>query len=130
MPLKVLPAIKEGEGPFGVASVNGRSVPVFASVVDQLAALYGHGCRRKGDAKVTFGTGAFALVVAGHERPELPNGILPTVGWGRPEDVTLISNLQPDANISSAISTANEAPTAHPTIPKLIPPRLKENSCV
>ena len=82
VPLEVLPAIKEGEGPFGVASVNGRSVPVFASVVDQLAALYGHGCRRKGDAKVTFGTGAFALVVAGHERPELPNGILPTVGWG------------------------------------------------
>ena len=47
-----------------------------------------------------------------------------------PEDVTLISNLQPDANISSAISTANEAPTAQPTIPKSIPPRLKENSCV
>lgn len=82
VPLELLPEIKEGEGSFGEVSVNSKSVPVFASVVDQVAALYGHGCRRKGDAKVTFGTGAFALVVAGHERPELPNGILPTVGWG------------------------------------------------
>lgn len=82
VPLDVLSAIEEGDEPFGAASVNGRSVPVLASVVDQVAALYGHGCRRKGDAKVTFGTGAFALVVAGHGRPELPNGILPTVGWG------------------------------------------------
>ena len=47
-----------------------------------------------------------------------------------PEDVTLINNLQPDANISSAMSTANEAPTAQPTIPKSIPPRPNENSCV
>jgi hypothetical protein len=40
--------------------------------------------------------------------------------------VTLIKSLQPDANISSAISTAYEAPTAQPTIPNSIPPRLNE----
>jgi glycerol kinase len=82
VPLDVLPAIEEGHEPFGAASANVRSIPVLASVVDQVAALYGHGCRRKGDAKVTFGTGAFALTVTGHGRPDLPNGILPTVGWG------------------------------------------------
>jgi glycerol kinase len=82
VPLELLPEIEDDEQPFGEVSVNGKSVPMLASVVDQVAALYGHGCRRKGDAKVTFGTGAFALVVAGYERPELPNGILPTVGWG------------------------------------------------
>jgi glycerol kinase len=85
VPLEMLPEINNGEGAFGEATVNGRSVPILASVVDQVAALYGHGCRRKGDAKVTFGTGAFALVVAGHGRPVLPNGILPTVGWGAAE---------------------------------------------
>jgi glycerol kinase len=81
VPVDLLPEIKEGEDAFGEVTMNGRSVPVLASVVDQVAALYGHGCRRKGDAKVTFGTGAFALAITGHERPELPGGILPTVGW-------------------------------------------------
>ena len=32
-----------------------------ASLVDQQAALFGHGCRKPGQAKITFGTGAFAL---------------------------------------------------------------------
>jgi glycerol kinase len=44
---------------------DARGIPVTASLVDQQAALFGHGCRRKGDAKITFGTGAFALAVAG-----------------------------------------------------------------
>jgi glycerol kinase len=34
----------------------------------QQAALFGHGCRKPGDAKITFGTGAFALAIAG-EKP-------------------------------------------------------------
>jgi glycerol kinase len=57
-------------------------VPLTASVVDQQAALYGHGCRRRGDAKITFGTGAFALVVTGEEIIRAPEiGLLPTVAW-------------------------------------------------
>jgi glycerol kinase len=55
----------------------------MASVVDQIAALYGHGCRAAGDAKITFGTGAFALAIAGPAPPQnLPDGVIPTVGWG------------------------------------------------
>ena len=34
-----------------------------------------------------------------------------------PADVTLMSNSQPEVNSSSATRTANDAPTAHPTIP-------------
>jgi glycerol kinase len=50
--------------------------------VDQQAALFGHGCRRKGDAKVTFGTGAFALAVAGETVPRDPeSGLEATVAW-------------------------------------------------
>jgi len=57
-------------------------VPVTASVVDQQAALYGHGCRRRGETKITFGTGAFALAVTGEEIVRAPQiGLLPTVAW-------------------------------------------------
>ena len=61
---------------------RGKPVPVTASVVDQQASLYGHGCRQAGDAKITFGTGAFALVVTGSELRRSPEqGLLPTVAW-------------------------------------------------
>jgi len=50
--------------------------------VDQQAALFGHGCRRKGDAKITFGTGAFALAVAGSAVPRDPeSGLEATIAW-------------------------------------------------
>lgn len=82
VPMECLPDILPCMGDFGEATVNGHSIPITASVVDQQAALYGHGCRKTGDAKITFGTGAFALAVTGptlHQSPK--GGLLPTVAW-------------------------------------------------
>ncbi|MGD1876111.1 MAG: FGGY family carbohydrate kinase, partial [Kiloniellaceae bacterium] len=67
VPLEALPEIVATTGDFGAMTVAGKSVPVTASIVDQQAALYGHGCRHAGDGKITFGTGAFALMVTGAE---------------------------------------------------------------
>lgn len=78
VPAECLPEIRATTGPFG----QHRGVPVAASIVDQQAALFGHGCSRPGDAKITFGTGAFALAVAGPSRADGRGaGILPTVAW-------------------------------------------------
>ncbi|NTE83985.1 glycerol kinase [Agrobacterium tumefaciens] len=76
VPLDCLPTIGPVDGGFG--AVDGT--PIRVSIVDQQAALYGHGCRKAGDCKITFGTGAFLLAVAGHGRP-LTGELLPTVGW-------------------------------------------------
>ena len=82
VPMQVLPQVVPTTGDFGSLSQRGRPVPVTASVVDQQASLYGHGCRRSGDAKITFGTGAFALAVTGEQLQRSPEqGLLPTVGW-------------------------------------------------
>ncbi len=82
VPLSALPEIVPTTGDFGVVSVAGQRLPVTASLVDQQAALYGHGCRAAGDAKITFGTGAFALMVTGGEILQAPErGLLPTVAW-------------------------------------------------
>ncbi len=80
---------REALPPIGVTAgeVIGHiaGVPVTASVVDQQAALYGHGCRRPGDAKITFGTGAFALALTGpHVVHGSKSGLLPTVAWKTP----------------------------------------------
>ncbi len=55
---------------------------VTASMVDQQAALFGHGATKPGDGKITFGTGAFALALVGNKRPVADqSGLLPTVAW-------------------------------------------------
>jgi glycerol kinase len=78
VPLDCLPEIRATAGNFGTIG----KVPVTANVVDQQAALFGHGCRKAGDAKITFGTGAFALCLAG-AKPlrDVASGLLPTIAW-------------------------------------------------
>ncbi len=78
VPVTCLPEIRPTIADYG--SIDG--VPITAAVVDQQAALFGHGCREPGDAKITFGTGAFALAVTGEEIARAPEkGLLPTVAW-------------------------------------------------
>lgn len=82
VPIELLPEIVPTTGDFGALKTANQLIPVTASVVDQQAALYGFGCRRQGDTKFTFGTGAFALMVTGdtiHQAPE--QGLLPTIAW-------------------------------------------------
>lgn len=78
VPIECLPEIRATTGDFGAVG----KAPVTASLVDQQAALFGHGCRRTGDAKITFGTGAFALAVAGSEVPrDASSGLESTIAW-------------------------------------------------
>lgn len=78
VPVDHLPPIRATVGDFG----TWRGMPVTASVVDQQAALYGHGCRAAGDTKITFGTGAFVLALTGQTLVrDADSGLLPTVAW-------------------------------------------------
>ncbi len=78
VPPETLAAIMPTTGPFG----EYHGVPVRASVVDQQAALFGHGCRRPGEAKITFGTGAFALALTEFPSPSSNlTGLISTVAW-------------------------------------------------
>jgi glycerol kinase len=82
VPVETLPKIVPTTGDFGALKTAGGTIPITASVVDQQAALYGFGCRQSGDAKITFGTGAFALMVTGEKIYRQPEqGLLPTVAW-------------------------------------------------
>ncbi|MGF6178793.1 FGGY family carbohydrate kinase [Ensifer sp. 4252] len=87
VPIECLPPIAPVDA--GSGTIDG--IPVKVSIVDQQAALYGHGCRRPGDCKITFGTGAFLLAVAGNERPLAGGGLLPTVAWQRREERTVFA---------------------------------------
>jgi len=91
IPPGVLPEIRDTDAGFGVCSSAGTisalgsalaGVPIVASVVDQPAALAGHGCLDAGDAKATFGTGCFVYANTGAARPR-GGGTLATVAWKR-----------------------------------------------
>ncbi|WP_103256506.1 FGGY family carbohydrate kinase [Tabrizicola aquatica] len=103
VPLDALPKIGPTSGELGNLPCGGRLV---ASIVDQQAALYGHGCRTPGAAKVTFGTGAFVQCLTGRlVRPDQP-GPLPTVAWqaqGQPVTYAL------DGGVYAAASAVNWA---------------------
>ncbi|KNY15834.1 glycerol kinase [Shinella sp. SUS2] len=78
VPRHCLPDIAAVNETFG--TIGGT--PVKVSIVDQQAALYGHDCRKPGDCKITFGTGAFLLSVTGDRRPPASD-LLPTIAWHR-----------------------------------------------
>jgi glycerol kinase len=83
VPPEALPEITASSGDLGTVPVGARQVPLTASIVDQQAALYGHGCRQPGDAKITFGTGAFALALTGALPPPGVTAALATIAWQR-----------------------------------------------
>jgi glycerol kinase len=82
VPREALAPIRSTTGAWGTMSSRGRDLAVVASVVDQQAALFGHGTRGEGSCKITFGTGAFCLSVTGsHIVSDAASGLLPTVAW-------------------------------------------------
>jgi len=60
---------------------GGGPLPVAGIAVDQQAALYGQGCVHPGDAKCTYGTGAFLLVTTGPEAARSSAGLSASVAW-------------------------------------------------
>lgn len=79
VPIEALPPIGPSTGDFG--TLAGTGLRLTASLVDQQASLYGHGCRQAGDGKITFGTGGFALVVTDRRMAAGRDGPLPTIAW-------------------------------------------------
>ena len=107
VPIDCLPAITASTGDLGEVVCGGRRVPLAASLVDQAASLYGHGCRVAGDTKITFGTGAFALTVV--DAPPDTNetgGLLPTVAWRKRGEATAYAL---DGGVYCASSAVNWA---------------------
>jgi glycerol kinase len=82
-----LPRVADCAGVVGETTVFGNTVfgsrplPVAGIAVDQQAALYAHGCVHQGDAKCTYGTGAFLLVTTGEKAARSSAGLSASVAW-------------------------------------------------
>jgi len=56
-------------------------IPITGIAGDQHAALFGQACFQPGDAKCTYGTGAFLLVNTGSKPVASRSGLLSTLAW-------------------------------------------------
>jgi glycerol kinase len=81
IPIEILPEVRPSAGDFGktVTSFFGKSLPITGVAGDQQAALFGQGCCGAGQAKNTYGTGAFLLLNTGDQVPKAGEGLLATV---------------------------------------------------
>jgi len=77
---KIVPSAGEAARTRGVPGLP-DGIPIAGIAGDQQAALYGQACFGRGDAKCTYGTGAFVLVNAGSRPIASRFGLLSTVGW-------------------------------------------------
>jgi glycerol kinase len=134
VPESMLPEVRPSsdEDLYGTTDAQGflgAEVPVAGALGDQQAALFGQTCFDAGDAKNTYGTGAFYLMNTGEEAVESEEGLLTTIGFqmsGEPvqyalegsifnagaaieflEDVDLIDNAAQTAELARSVESTD-----------------------
>lgn len=76
-----LPHIVANDEVVGRTDAFGGNIPVGGLVVDQQAALLAEACLEPGEAKCTFGTGAFLLANTGTDAIRSTSGLSTSVAW-------------------------------------------------
>ena len=79
IPMSMLPEVRSSSEIYGEMNLMGARVPLCGIAGDQQAALYGQGCLKEGDMKITYGTGCFLLANTGHKPVFSRHGLLTTV---------------------------------------------------
>ena len=78
---EALPEIVGCDQIVGSTDAFGPTIPVAGLIVDQQAALLAESCLTPGDAKCTFGTGAFLLAQLGANAARSTSGLTTSVAW-------------------------------------------------
>jgi len=89
-----MPRIAANDEIVGTTTLFGPELPVGGLVVDQQGALLAEGCLDAGEAKCTFGTGAFFLTNLGQVPRRSSNGLVSCVAWRVGDSVTYCSDGQ------------------------------------
>jgi glycerol kinase len=89
IPRAMLPEVLPSSHVLGETTADwlGYPIPIAGDAGDQQAATFGQGCFQPGEAKNTYGTGAFLLLNTGNSPVASENQLLTTIGWGIDERV-------------------------------------------
>jgi glycerol kinase len=91
VPRAVLPEIRGNAETYGATaglSMLPDGIPIAGMAGDQQAALFGQACFAPGQVKITYGTGAFALVNTGTACIPSRHRVLTTVAWKLGKETT------------------------------------------
>jgi glycerol kinase len=75
------PDVVDCDAVVGETTAFGDPLPVAGLAVDQQAALFAESCFEPGEAKCTYGTGAFILATAGEQVPRSQSRLAACVAW-------------------------------------------------
>ena len=78
---EALPRLVSCDDVVGSTSAFGTETPVVGLIVDQQSALLAESCLRVGEAKCTYGTGAFLLANSGDHVIHSTSGLTTSVAW-------------------------------------------------
>ena len=83
IPKSMLPAVKDSSEVYGhtKTTIFASKIPIAGIAGDQMAALFGQMCTKKGMVKNTYGTGCFMLMNIGDKPILSKNNLLTTVAW-------------------------------------------------
>jgi glycerol kinase len=76
-----LPEIVDCDAAIGETRAFGEALPVTGLAVDQQAALFAESCFAAGEAKCTYGTGAFILATAGEQVARSRSRLAACIAW-------------------------------------------------
>lgn len=84
IPRAMLPKAVPSSGIYGKTDARffGAPIAIAGAAGDQQAALFGQTCFAPGEAKCTYGTGAFVLMNTGEKPKFSENGLVTTIAWG------------------------------------------------
>lgn len=90
IPKNILPEVRPSSEVYGYLSKRflGVDIPIASAIGDQQGALFGQGCYEAGQAKNTYGTGAFLLMNTGTRPIKSKKGLVTTIAWGLNGKVT------------------------------------------
>jgi len=106
VPSALLPEVRPSSG--RIAETRGvpglpDGIPIAGIAGDQQAALFGQDCVDPGDAKCTFGTGAFLLMNVGPRPTMSQRGLLATVAWTLGDEPSAANSVGPSARTAYAL---------------------------
>ena len=109
----MLPKVLDSDGDFGTTDkkILGAEIPIKAVLGDQQAALFGQCCFKKGDLKVTYGTGGFLLINIGSEL-KINDNFLTTIAWRIKESIGEPAYRRTGGSANRRASELENRPTA------------------
>lgn len=81
---EMLPQITDSDALFAMTDFEGvldHPIPIHGVLGDSHAALFGHGCRRPGQMKTTYGTGSSIMMNIGEKPVWSQKGLVTSLAW-------------------------------------------------